>query len=292
MVRDPAREIVRFRVRLGDSSGAAWEVPLDVPLFPDAPALSDFRVLDGATVPLWHNAVKRADQSLGAGNADGIANPGETIAIAAPDEGAFRAVELFSSDRYVNLDQRLSDLWATYDHVGNSAKVSLALISSRCPEGHEITFFARYWHPDKPEHVLKQGVVRVRVTGRDRTPPQVGWVQTSGWNRLEVRLRDGGRVRSAIATLTNGDTTLKVPLNDDGQDADLAAADGVFSGLLPNPRPGAYKLTISAEDEFGNAADVPVQGELHFSLPSPELSNGFWEQAFPRVWTYLWEGPR
>ena len=177
IVRDPAREIVRFQVRLRDASGAASEFPLYVPLFPDVPALPGFRVLDGAQVPLWYEAVKRAERSLGTGNADGIANPGETIAIAAPDGDAFRAVELFSSDPCVNLDQRLSDPWGAYDHVGNTAKVSLALISSRCPEGHEITFFARYWRPNKPEHELVQGVVRVRVTSRNPTLDRPGGVE-------------------------------------------------------------------------------------------------------------------
>jgi len=112
---------------------------------------------------LWHHATERGEQSLGTGNSDGIVNPGETIAIAVPDGDAFRAVELFSPDPCVNLDQRLSDPWGAYDHVGNSAKISLARISRGCPDGHEIMFFARYWLPNKPEHILKQGTVRVRV---------------------------------------------------------------------------------------------------------------------------------
>jgi len=165
-VSDPEREIVSFQVRLRDVSGAVAEVPLYVPLFPDAPVLSGIRVLDGATVSLWHHAIEHSEQSLGTGNGDGVMNPGETIAIAVPDGDAFRAVELFSSDPCVNLDQRLSDPWGAYDHVGNSAKISLARISPGCPDGHEIPFFARYWVPNKPEHALKQGIVRVRVTTR------------------------------------------------------------------------------------------------------------------------------
>lgn len=162
-VSDPQREMVRFQIRLRDASGVATEVPLFVPLFPDAPVLSGFRVLDGTTVPLWHHAIERTEQSLGTGNGDSVVNPGETIAIAVRDGDAFRAVELFSSDSCVNLDKRLSDPWSAYDHVGSSAKISLARIAKSCPEGHEIAFFARYWLPNKPEHVLKQGVVRVRV---------------------------------------------------------------------------------------------------------------------------------
>lgn len=163
---DPQREIVRFTLTLRDVDGVISEAPLFVPLLPDVPELSGVRVLDGAKVPLWKHAVERTEQSLGEGNGDGVVNPGETIAIAFPDGDAFRAVELFSSDPCVNLDRRLSDPWGAYDHVGNSAKISLAVISKTCPAGHEIPLFARYWLPNKPEHILKQGTVHLRVAAR------------------------------------------------------------------------------------------------------------------------------
>jgi len=267
VVQDPQREIVQLQVRLRDAQGASFEVPLEIPLFPDAPPLTDFRIVDGAKLPLWERAVQRAETALAAGNGDGVANPGETIAIAVPDGGAFRAAELFTSDGCVDMRQRLSDHWSAYDHVGATAKISLPRISSACPEGHEIPFFVRYQIPNKPDHLLKEGVVRVRVTGRDRTPPQVVWAQVSGWNRLEIEIRDGGRVPSATATLRNGGTVLKTALNDAGLDGDRIAGDGVFAGMLPNPAPGRYKLTVSAQDESGNAAETPVEGEFEFPLP-------------------------
>ena len=46
---------------------------------------------------------------------------------------------------------------------------------------------------------------------------------------LEAEIRDGGRVRSAIARLRNADLLLEMPLNDEGRDGDLAAGDGVFT---------------------------------------------------------------
>src|SRR5204863_1129619 len=102
-VSDPQREIVRFLVRLRDASGASSDVPLFIPLFPDAPVLSNVRVLDGGNAPLWHHAVERGERKLGSGNGDGVVNPGEIVAIAVPDGEAFRALELFSSDECVNL---------------------------------------------------------------------------------------------------------------------------------------------------------------------------------------------
>ena len=264
VVGDPQREIVQLQVRLRDAQGASFEVPLEIPLFPDAPPLTDFRVVDGAKLPLWERAVQRAEKALGAGNGDGVANPGETIAIALPDGDAFRAAELFTSDACVDMRLRLSDQWSAYDHVGATAKISLPRISSACPEGHEIPFFVRYQIPNKPDHLLKEGVVRVRVSGRDRTPPQVVWAQVSGWNRLEIEIRDGGRVPSATATLRNGGTVLKTALNDAGLEGDRIAGDGVFTGMLPNPAPGRYKLAVSAQDESGNAAETPVEGEFEF----------------------------
>lgn len=165
-VNDPNREMVRFQVRLSDASGSTNEIPLFVPMFADAPVISGTRVFDGEEAMFWHHAVERREQSLGSGNGNGVANPGEAIAIGVTDNDAFRGVELFSSDACVNLDERLSDPWSAYDHVGNTAKISLARISASCPDGHEISFFARYWIPNKPEHILKQGIINVRVSSR------------------------------------------------------------------------------------------------------------------------------
>jgi hypothetical protein len=163
VVDDPRREIAQLALRVGGA-----EIPIEVPLFADAPALAEFRILDGARAPLWERAIRRAEMSLGTGNGDGKAQAGETIAIAAPGGEAFRAVELFSSDSCVDLTARLSDPWGSYDNVGATAKISLARIREDCQVGHEIPFFARYQIPDKPEHILKEGVVRVRVAAANQ----------------------------------------------------------------------------------------------------------------------------
>jgi hypothetical protein len=151
--------------------------------------------------------------------------------------------------------------------VGASAKYSLLLLSSSCPEDAEIPLFVRYQLPDKPEHVLKEGVVRLPIQGRDQAPPQAEWAAVREWNLLEIKILDGGKVRSALVTLRKGDAVIDVRVNDEGRDGDLSAGDRIFSGLVPSPAPGVYSLTLVAEDEFGNSTKAPVGGEFRFTLP-------------------------
>jgi hypothetical protein len=261
-VNDPDREIVKLVVRV---QGA--EVPLEIPLFRDVSELPDFVVADGADLPVWERAVNRGARVVGTGNADGVAGRGETVAIAVRDGQAFRLAEAFTSHPCVDSSRRVSDPWGGYDSVGASAKSSLLLLSASCPEGSEIPLLVRYQLPDKPEHRLREAVARLQVKGRDQTPPQAEWAAVREWNLLEVKIRDGGKVRSALATLRMGDAVIDVRLNDEGRDGDLSAGDRIFSGLVPNPAPGVYNLTLAAEDEFGNSAKEPVEGELLLTLP-------------------------
>jgi len=64
-----------------------------------------------------------------------------------------------------------------------------------------------------------------------------------------------------------GDAVIDVPLNDEGRNGDLSAGDRIFTGLVPNPAPGVYNLTLAAEDEFGNSVKTTVDGEFRFTLP-------------------------
>ena len=63
--------------------------------------------MDGGELLLWRKPSTKVEGKLGSGNADGVANPGERIAIAVPDGEAFRAVELFTSDLCVDNSERL-----------------------------------------------------------------------------------------------------------------------------------------------------------------------------------------
>jgi hypothetical protein len=65
-----------------------------------------------------------------------------------------------------------------------------------------------------------------------------------------------------------GEAVIDVRLNDEAREGDLSAGDRIFSGLVPNPAPGLYGLTLAAADEFGNAAKIPVEGMFRFELPA------------------------
>ena len=74
----------------------------------------------------------------------------------------------------------MSDDWAPFDHVGASAKYSVPLISSDCPENHPIDFFAEYWLPEYPLHIIKQGIIKIEVKGKDNTASKNQLGQYSG----------------------------------------------------------------------------------------------------------------
>jgi hypothetical protein len=51
-------------------------------------------------------------------------------------------------------------------------------------------------------------------------------------------------------------------LNDEGREGDLVARDGIFSGLVASGPPGPYRVTLVADDEFGNSASTPIDAEI------------------------------
>jgi S-formylglutathione hydrolase FrmB len=155
-VQDPTREVVKlFAV------GADVRLPLEIATFPPAGKAGDFRIADGLSLPLYQGGETVKPLALGTG--DGQANAGERIAILLPDGNAFRAAELFTNDACVDLTQRASDGWGSYDHVGASAKISLLLIRNTCPPGHLIRALARIQLPNKPNHTVSYRVVEFPV---------------------------------------------------------------------------------------------------------------------------------
>jgi len=100
---------------------------IDVPVYPAAPALADYRIADGLTVaPYTH--------PLGEGNRDGHAAPGESFAVLLPDAGARRAAELFTNDACVDNTVRISE---------GGTRISLPAIRPTCEPGHRIQLLAR-----------------------------------------------------------------------------------------------------------------------------------------------------
>jgi enterochelin esterase-like enzyme len=157
-VNDPAREVVRLVVRVQD-----MEYPLEIPLFRRAAEMPDVTIADGVELPVWERAVRRVWRVVGSGNADGVGDRGETVALAVRDGDAFRLVEVFTSQPCLDVSRRVSDPWGSYDNVGASAKSSRVLISASCPAGAEIPLFLRYLRPSKPDHVLVEGTSRLRI---------------------------------------------------------------------------------------------------------------------------------
>ena len=161
---DPARELARIEAVTG-----AARLPLEVPLFPAADKNADYRVADGATQEVFQGGIRREKLQLGEGNGDGMAAPGEQVSILLPDDGAWRAAELFTNHACIDNTRRLSDYWGRYDNVGASAKISVPAIRADCKPGSVIPVLARVLMPEKPDHKLRYAVIELRVSGSPAT---------------------------------------------------------------------------------------------------------------------------
>jgi poly(3-hydroxybutyrate) depolymerase len=254
--------VERFRLLITDRDHHEWTEFVDIPLMMDRPEINDFVIADGRTFMVAAAGDDTISLLLGAGNGDGVANPGESFVILAGDPECYRRTFLYASDPYVNpggIHARISDNWGSYDHVGGSAKYSVPLLASDCPDGHRVEFFAEYWLPDYPDHIIKKGKITITVSGEDHTAPLVQWVRLSGNNTVQARVHDGGKVRSVRAVLHLQDDpgrSLEVGLNDDGLEGDRAAGDHVFSRKITGQSFGLYTVEIRAADTFGNTRVV------------------------------------
>ncbi|HEY1342726.1 MAG TPA: alpha/beta hydrolase-fold protein [Bryobacteraceae bacterium] len=160
---DPARAVVRLYAVDG-----ARRIPLTVPLFPPAEPAREFTIVDGGDAIAFQHAVEKATVTLGEGNRDGHAAPGETFAVLLPDGGALRAAELFTNDACVDNSVRASDYWGAYDSVGASAKYSLPTIRPECPPGHIVHMLARILIPNKPNHEVRYATLEFPVWYRNQ----------------------------------------------------------------------------------------------------------------------------
>ena len=107
------------------------------------PEIKDFEIADGKIFTVAKSGTDVETVSLGSGNGDGIANPGESIVLFVKDQNKYWRTNLSFRDNYVNpfgVNTRMSDDWTPFDHVGASAKYSVPLISSDCPENHALIF--------------------------------------------------------------------------------------------------------------------------------------------------------
>ena len=251
-------EIQKFRLAISDVDGNKWVDYFEIPVKGDLPEIKDFLIADGSEFTVAAAGVDSVSMVLGQGNGDGMVNPGESIMILIKDQGLYRRTELYTNDPFVNprgTNIRLSDNWGRYDHVGGSNKSSVALISSDCPPGHRIRFIASYWLPDYPDHIIKQGIITIGVSGKDQTPPVISWITVSGDNTIQVRIIDGSEIKHARARFTPIDDpagSFEVFLNDSGLKGDRVPGDGVYSKGIPERGFGLFNIEIAAEDVFGN----------------------------------------
>jgi hypothetical protein len=251
--------IERFLLTITDRNNNTWDEYFELPVFSkDLAELKDFQIADGRKVIVAARGIGADTLVLGTGNGDGVANPGESIVIMAKDGDNFRRTELLVSDKQLNVggeNKRSSDYWGTYDHVGASAKYSVPVISSSCPQNHIIDAVVEYWMPDYPNHIIKQGRVKIKVSGKDVTPPSVEWIKVSGDNKVMVKVTDGSEVKKVIVRFTHQSDPLssfEAELNNDGMHGDISQDDKVFSFIIPVRGFGFYSAEVSATDSFGN----------------------------------------
>ena len=261
-------EIAKFKLTLKDEHNHEWVDFFELPLKKNLPGIKDFEIADGKIFTVAKGGVDSETILLGRGNADGIANPGESIVLLVKDQNKYRRTALFSSDQFINpfgINVRQSDDWTDFDHVGASAKYNVSLIGCNCPENHNIDFFAEYWLPDYPLHIIKQGVIKIKVQGRDTSPPQMGWVDIPGDNIIHVKVYDGSKIQSVKARLIlkeNPGKSFEVELKDDGLAEDSAGGDRVFSKKIPEQKFGFYRVVVEAIDSFGNKMIEEAPGEF------------------------------
>ena len=147
-------------------------LPVDIPVFPEAKPATEFQIVDGRSVALYRHATNKETESLGDGNGDGHAAPGETFAILLPDGDSFRAAELFSGDACVDTSLRASDSWSDYDHTGASVKFSLASITKDCVPGTIVHVLAKVIVPHAPNHEVRYAAIEFPVWYRRGEEPK------------------------------------------------------------------------------------------------------------------------
>jgi S-formylglutathione hydrolase FrmB len=251
-------EIVKFKLMIQDENKNEWTEFFEIPIKKDLPEIKDFIIADGRKLTVAKGGNNSETVLLGCGNGNGVANPGESIVILVKDQNKYWRTNLHFSDKFLNpfgINIRLSDSWDSFDHGGESFKYFVPVISSDCPDNHNIELFAEYWLPDYPLHIKKQGKVKIAVRGKDNTPPQIRWINISGDNTIQVKLYDGSKIQSVKATLIlkdNPGKSFEVELKDDGLVGDKAESDNVFSKKLPEQKFGFYRVVIEAMDSFEN----------------------------------------
>jgi len=246
-----------------DQANHQWRQSFVVDIKPEHAPIENFEIADGRRLTFIQGGKDTVSSVLGKGNGDGIANPGESIAILVRDGGNLWPASLYSLNQSINLQgahTRISDSWSDFDHVGGTFKFHVPLISSH-GAGETIDLFAEYWLPDYPDHPIKSGKISIQVSGKDQTPPQISWINIADDNIIRVKFYDGGEVSRAEATLhliDDPDSDFQVDLNDQGMSGDRIAGDQVFSKKINVPKFGLYQISIVVSDFLDNKKIIKI----------------------------------
>ena len=166
-VADPARAIVRVFAVEG-----ANRMSFEVPLFPAAEPAANFHLADGQALEVYGHAVQHGELTLGEGNGDGHAAPGESFVVLLPDSEFLRRAEVFTNDSCVENTARGADTWGDYDHAGASAAYSVPSIRADCPPGHVVHMLARVLIPNLPNHRVRYASIEFPVWYRKGEEPK------------------------------------------------------------------------------------------------------------------------
>lgn len=264
-------DIVKLQLVLTDGSGRSWREEFEILVKDPVDEIANFIVADGKEFTVVKEAVDSITEIVGAGNGDGIANPGETIVILIENEGKYHRTHAYTTNKYINLGNlniRVVDPWQEYDHIGGTFKYTMPVLDESTPEGEDIPFYVEFWTPGDTsgQHIIHKGRVNVRVEGKDKSPPQIQWVQVLTEDRIEARIYDGSTVDRVHLTLSpneekstmkhvNWDETppsFSIELTDDGQGGDAVKGDGVYSVRIAGRPSYFYDLSFELNDSLGN----------------------------------------
>lgn len=142
----------------------ANRMPIDIPVFPAAAPATNYLIADGRALEAFQHGTQKAEITLGEGNGDGFAAPGESFAILLPDAGSFRVAELFTNDSCVDNTVRDADDWG----AGVSVNYSVPRIRTECEPGRRLHFLARIYAPGPAGPVARYAAIELPVWYRNK----------------------------------------------------------------------------------------------------------------------------
>jgi hypothetical protein len=137
---------------------------IDVPLFPAPEAAKNFLIADGRPLEAFQHGSQKAEITLGEGNGDGYAAPGEGFAVLLPDGDSFRVAELFTNDACVDTSVRETDPWSGTASVN----YTVARIRADCEPGRRLHLLARTFAPGPAGPVARYAAIEIPVWYRTK----------------------------------------------------------------------------------------------------------------------------